>query len=35
MAGQAVVKRLGLDDRVDDLVELLLGKKGWRPPVWR
>ena len=35
MTGQAVVKRVGLGDRVNDAVELLLGKKGRRPPVRR
>ena len=35
MTGQAVVKRVGLGDRVNDVVELLLGKKGRRPPVRR
>jgi hypothetical protein len=33
MAWQAMVERVGLDDRVDELIELLLAKRGWRPPV--
>ena len=33
MTWQAVFDRVGLDDGVDELVELLLVKKGERPPV--
>ena len=33
MAWQAMVERVGLDDRADELIELLLAKRGWRPPV--
>lgn len=33
MTRQAVVERVGLDDRVSELVELLLVKRGERPPV--
>ena len=33
MARQAVVERVSLDDRVGELVELLLVKRGERPPV--
>ena len=35
MARQAMVEWLGLDDRVDELIELLLVKRGRRPPVRR
>ena len=33
MTRQAVVERVGVDDRVGELVELLLVKRGERPPV--
>lgn len=33
MTRQAVVDRVGVDDRVSELVELLLVKRGERPPV--
>ena len=33
MTRQAMVERVGLDDRVGELVELLLVKRGERPPV--
>ena len=33
MTRQAVVERVGLDDRVGELVELRLVKRGERPPV--
>src|SRR5262245_47870217 len=35
VAGQAVVSRLSRFRRSNDLVYLLLGKRGERPPVWR
>jgi hypothetical protein len=35
VTGQTVVDRFGLVDRVDELLDLLGGKKGVDPPVLR
>jgi hypothetical protein len=35
VAGQAVFERLAVLDDFDDLVYLLLAKRGALPPVWR